>query len=480
MSLLLQALQKASRNRDEQNPERAENPDSDASKAHAEADAKADADADLSLEPLAEPQLNDDTASRFDDDAQPVSERPSDGLALPADAAGVMRASETPGYSPLDWVRDHHMLAFLAAAALFAIFYGLYVYLQISNPGLFRAPPPPVAAPLQTAVVPTIPANEPPPVSGMPDAQATPAIPAQTESPSAQGGVAQMNETPAPAQPAAGSGTKIQFVATTQPETPAPAKARTIPVTEARAPKASPVTPVETTTDSDGVEVVEIPAPPKVAVLPPQEQNRAQSDIAVQSQRSDGSSIDPELMAAYEALQQGDYQQASTLYGKVLVRSPDNADAMLGLAAISWKQGRPNVASGYYGRVLERNPRNTHAQAGLIAILGGADPLAAETKLKQLIGREPSGFLYFTLGNLYAEQRAWSQAQYAYFQAYQLDPENSDYAFNLAVGLEHLGQPRPALDYYRKALDLSFRKGRANFDQELAIERVGQLSARVK
>ena len=120
------------------------------------------------------------------------------------------------------------------------------------------------------------------------------------------------------------------------------------------------------------------------------------------------------------------------------------------------------------------------AMVGLIALLGSADPVAAETKLKQLISREPSGFLYFTLGNLYAEQGLWSQAQYAYFQAYQLDPDNPDYAYNLAVGLEHLGQSRPALDHYRKALDLSFKKGRANFDQELAIERVGQLSARIR
>jgi tetratricopeptide (TPR) repeat protein len=97
-----------------------------------------------------------------------------------------------------------------------------------------------------------------------------------------------------------------------------------------------------------------------------------------------------------------------------------------------------------------------------------------------LISREPSGFLYFTLGNLYAEQGSWPAAQQAYFQAYQFQPENADYAFNLAVGLEHLGQSNLALDYYRKALDLSFRKGRANFDQGLAIQRVGQLSARVE
>lgn len=185
------------------------------------------------------------------------------------------------------------------------------------------------------------------------------------------------------------------------------------------------------------------------------------------------------LLLAYEAMQKGDYEKAGTLYGQVLALEPDSIDALLGLAAIAWKQGRNGDASRYYGRVLELEPRNSYAQAGLIALLGNAEPVAAESKLKQLIGREPSGFLYFTLGNLYAEQGKWSRAQHAYFQAYQFEPDNSDYAFNLAVGLEHLGQTRSALQYYRLALDLSFAKGRANFDQGLAIERVGQLSARV-
>jgi tetratricopeptide (TPR) repeat protein len=232
--------------------------------------------------------------------------------------------------------------------------------------------------------------------------------------------------------------------------------------------------------NSDGVEIVEIPAAPEVSVRPKATPQATQAEIAVQTQDRSPSSIDPVLMMAYEALQVGDYEKARTLYQQVLSRAPDSIDAMLGLAAITWKRGRPDVASRYYGRVLEINPRNAHAQAGLIAILGNADPIAAESKLKQLIGQEPSGFLYFTLGNLYAERALWAQAQRAYFQAYQFQPDNSDYAFNLAVGLEHLGQTRPALDYYRKALDLSFRKGRANFDQRLAIERVGQLSARVE
>ena len=226
--------------------------------------------------------------------------------------------------------------------------------------------------------------------------------------------------------------------------------------------------------------MIEIPSARSVSAVSEVGAATGKEGIAVQMQEPALSRIDPVLMMAYEALQLGDYERATSLYNQVLSRAPDNIDAMLGLAAIAWKQGRPNVASRYYGRVLELNPRETHAQAGLIAILGNADPTAAESKLKQLISREPSGFLYFTLGNLYAEQGLWSQAQHTYFQAYQFQPDNSDYAFNLAVGLEHLGQTRLALDYYRKALDLSFRKGRANFDQKLAIERVGQLSARVE
>ncbi len=464
MSLLLQALQKAAKNRDE-NPE---NPSTEP-----------DSDASLSLEPLTEPSLSDERQPATDDhDADPVSVKARDPMSTPADAADVMRANEARGYSAMDWARDHYMVTFLASAALVAIVYGVYVYIQISNPGLFRSPPPPVSAPIQTAAAPaTTSATELPRVSGMPDTaaaaeQGQDAI--SREAPAANGGASvPPRQASADSASRANTPTEVKAAAATQPE-PSTKVQAAAPVRERNAQRG------ERRTYSDGIEVVEIPASPSIAALPQPDKQAAQRNIEVESQTTGLSPIDPELIAAYEAMQLGNYEQAGTLYGKVLVRSPSNTDALLGLAAIAWKQGRPDVASGYYGRVLERDPRNTHAQAGLIAILGGADPVAAETRLKELISREPSGFLYFTLGNLYADRKLWSQAQQAYFQALQFDPDNPDYAFNLAVGLEHLGQSRPALDYYRKALDLSFRKGRANFDQERAIERVGQLSARVK
>jgi len=108
--------------------------------------------------------------------------------------------------------------------------------------------------------------------------------------------------------------------------------------------------------------------------------------------------------------------------------------------------------------------------------VGSSDPVASETRLREMISREPSGQLYFTLGNLHATQSQWAQAQRAYFQAFQTEPGNPDYAFNLAVSLDRLGQPKPALQYYRKAVELSLAQGRAGFDQKAAVARIGQLA----
>lgn len=444
MSLLLQALQNAAKNRDEKG---------------AKAEAGSADDANLQLEPLAEPHLPADSPSG--------SGLTSSSTASPEYAAGVMRANSGVQYSMVDWAREHYMVTTFALLALFTLLYAVYFYIQISQPGMFRSQP------VQSYV--PAPAVAPPPVT--PDSQSSPHIAGLPDKSVVRSDMNESSSSPA-----------IMAIATTDPSvapdvsaerTSTSPRQRTRAAAERVDRRARPVSQVVSTTDSEGVEIIEIPAAPAITEL--RESNAAYSEeISVEQRNSASSRIDPVLLKAYEALQQGNYEKARHLYSDVLDRNSGNVDALLGLAAIAWKQGQVSIASQYYGNALEIEPRNTHAQAGLIAILGGADPVAAESKLKQLIVREPSGFLYFTLGNLYAEQAQWTQAQYAYSQAYQLQPTNADYAFNLAVGLEHVGQLQQALDYYRKALDLSFKNGKANFDQELAIERVGQLSARVQ
>ena len=431
MSLLLQALQKAAKTREDRDSE----PDSP----------RGGAD-QLALEPIgSEPTLHDEMPAHSP---------------TPAQAAAVLQASRARAFDPIGYARDHYMVVFLGAAVLVAIIYGGYVYIQVSNPGLLRSAPAPMTAPLAASPASPLPASPATPpdaaakISGMPANTLSTAAATAGSAPST---IFDDSKTD--------SKTMVQAGAVAMEAAPA---ATTRPRRTAKIAQQSVASETESlSSDDPPVETVVIRT------------NEAKG-ISVRRQPATLVPVDPTLMQAYEALQQGDLAQARKLYEQVLLADPRSIDALLGLGAIAWKEGRIEEASQRYQRVLELDPRNSHAQAGLIAIIGGADPQASESRLRQLIAREPSAFLYFTLGNLYADQGQWPGAEQAYFQAYQLQPDNPDYAFNLAVGLEHIGQIRPALDYYRKALDLSFRKGRANFDQNLVIQRVGQLSARVE
>jgi tetratricopeptide (TPR) repeat protein len=225
------------------------------------------------------------------------------------------------------------------------------------------------------------------------------------------------------------------------------------------------------------------PVPPKPPVAAPAavpaEEAPLRNAISVSQTRSEPA-VNPVHAQAYAALQSGQADEARRLYGQLAAAEPRNVDALLGLAAIAEQRGEVEEATRRYLQILELEPRHALAQSGLIALLGRADPLAAESKLKQLIAREPSAHLHFTLGNLHAGQSQWAAAQHAYFQAHHLDPANPDYAYNLAVALEHISQPRLALGFYRRAAQLAAARGRANFSVPRVEERIGKLAAQVQ
>ena len=80
------------------------------------------------------------------------------------------------------------------------------------------------------------------------------------------------------------------------------------------------------------------------------------------------------------------------------------------------------------------------------------------------------------LGDTFATQQRWAEAQQAYFQAHGLAPDNPDIAYNLAVALDHLGQRRPAASFYRQALRLAERQP-ARFPRHLCETRLHALQA---
>ena len=424
MSLLLQALQKAAKTREDSEGE----PDS----------ARGAAD-QLALEPIgAEPTLRDETPSH---------------APTPAQAATVVQASRMPAFDPVGYARDHYMIVFVGTAVLVAIIYGGYVYIQVSNPGLLRSTPAPMMAPL--AAAPTAPALSASPPDTAAKISGMPATTGPTAAVTAGSAPLLFDDSKLVVQ--------ADAVAMEPPRAATKRPRRSAKATEA--------------TVASETAIVSLDDPPVETVVI--KTNEAKG-ISVRRQPATVVPVDPTLMQAYQALQQGDLAQARSLYQEVLLAEPRSIDALLGLGAIAWKEGRIEEAGQRYQRVLELEPRNPYAQAGLIAIIGGADPQASESRLRQLIAREPSAFLYFTLGNLYADQGQWPGRRTGLLSGFQLQPDNPDYAFNLAVGLEHIGQIRASARLLPQGARSVLPKGRANFDQNLVIQRVGQLSARVE
>lgn len=185
----------------------------------------------------------------------------------------------------------------------------------------------------------------------------------------------------------------------------------------------------------------------------------------------------PQVASGYAAYQAGDLAKARTDYEQALRDDALNRDALLGLAAVEMRSQRLGEADALYQRLLQINPRDPHAQAGAIGLRNQIiDPVQAESRVKSLLAADPeASVLHFTLGNQYAQQGRWAEAQQAYFKAYAGDPENPDYAFNLAVSLDQLRQSSLALEYYRRALSAAERRS-ANFARDAALTRVQQLS----
>jgi Tfp pilus assembly protein PilF len=266
---------------------------------------------------------------------------------------------------------------------------------------------------------------------------------------------------------------------------PAPVSAAQTTPAEPVVVSTAPATSEENAAQPDAAKPVMRPAPivekPLVAMTPAatrKMQQMADSEkpaVEVKRNHKSEPAIDATSMAAYQAYTAGDDAAAGRLYRQLLQSDSRNIDALLGLAAVAARQDNNDEAASYYARTLELEPKNSVAQAGLIALLGQADPVSAESRLKSLLAQQPdAAYLHAALGGIYAEQNQWPNAQQAYFQALRLDPGNAEHAFNLAVSLDQMSKPDLALDYYQRARDLLPGQG-GSIDRNGLETRINQL-----
>ena len=185
---------------------------------------------------------------------------------------------------------------------------------------------------------------------------------------------------------------------------------------------------------------------------------------------------DANLLRGHGHVESNELDLARRDFEQALRRDPNNTDALLALAAIAQRQGRVADAEYLHQRAMVANPGDPAVQAAAMGgTAAGADPETTESRLKTMLAAQPeSAPLNFTLGNLYARQARWSEAQQVYFNAVAAEADHPDYLFNLAVSLDHLRQSRPAAQHYQLALEAA-NKRPAAFDRAQVKKRLAEL-----
>ncbi|WP_374360382.1 tetratricopeptide repeat protein [Pseudoduganella danionis] len=213
---------------------------------------------------------------------------------------------------------------------------------------------------------------------------------------------------------------------------------------------------------------------PQPASLPPLAAAESSEIRVARGQKSEP--LAAALGGAYQALNTGELANARQQYEAVLQQDGNNRDALLALASIASREQQPAQAASYYLRLLELDPRDGAAIAGMVGLRQG-DPAQNEVRLKGILAGNPEAApVHFALGNLYAQQNRWQEAQQAYFRAYSAAPTNPDYAYNLAIGLDRLNQGKLAQTYYQRALALA-QNTAAAFDRAALAKRLQELGA---
>lgn len=182
--------------------------------------------------------------------------------------------------------------------------------------------------------------------------------------------------------------------------------------------------------------------------------------------------VAPLLEQAYAHYLRGDYAAAGDAYRRLLAAEPENSDALHGLAAVLLRQDDEAGAAGYYRQALDADPTDTLAQAWLIGRQGAIDPARAESRLKAILATQPDFFpANAVLGNLYAAQNRWREAQAAYLRACSVEPDDPDILFNLAVSHDRLRETETARRYYALAIEAAGRRP-AGFDRARVAARL--------
>ena len=154
----------------------------------------------------------------------------------------------------------------------------------------------------------------------------------------------------------------------------------------------------------------------------------------------------------YQLLKENNTSDAITYFSKILVFSPNNNYALVGMGDATRKQGRFRDAVGYYQRCLTHHSGNNYALFGLADCYKALNQFhkAIEIWEQYLLHDDKNITVLTRIADAYRKVRYYSHSKEAYFKVLDMEAENP-YAI---IGLGHLHydfkEYREALSYWER------------------------------
>jgi len=152
--------------------------------------------------------------------------------------------------------------------------------------------------------------------------------------------------------------------------------------------------------------------------------------------------------------QQGRLHEAESIYLDLLLKQPNDVDALHYLGVLRMRQGRLDEAIDFVKRALKLAPHNADAWNNLgNMLLTGNNEKAAEFAYTYATNQKPDyAEAWYNLANLLRRQRRRNEAVKCYRRVIELNPRFAGAYENIALLFLRIGRPDLTADVYRRWL----------------------------
>jgi predicted TPR repeat methyltransferase len=162
----------------------------------------------------------------------------------------------------------------------------------------------------------------------------------------------------------------------------------------------------------------------------------------------------PTIHDALAHHQQGRLREAESIYLQLLLKQPNDVDALHYLGVLRMRQGRIDEAIDFVKRSLIQQPQNADAWNNLgNMLLAGNNEKAAEFAYSSATNQKPDyAEAWYNLANLHRRQRRRDDAVRCYRRVLDLNPRFPGAYENIAMLLLRIGRPDLTADVYQRWL----------------------------